>query len=169
MRVVALSLMLEIILFIKLPHISDGSFFTSVSTYLQNKNSYGPTPNPQYMRMRASEKGSNMPLCSHREPIVAQGSISVRASPRQWGCLDNIHRSNTDHSWPTCSLHNDGVIHELVCHFGVNFVVQTLHPTNTRWKISFRMKICGWKYPPLQLDWRMKTREECGGHHVPRI
>ena len=44
MKVVAMRLKMEIIPFIKLNHPSDGSSFTSVSTYLQKKKAQGANP-----------------------------------------------------------------------------------------------------------------------------
>ena len=54
MRVVAMSLQMEIIVFIQEDHPSDGSSFPSTSTYLQSKSSWCPSLNSQGLRVRMS-------------------------------------------------------------------------------------------------------------------
>ena len=87
--------------------------------------------------------GSNTPPCFHGEAIVSQCLMSIRALPWQPVGLEHSDRRHTAHSGPTCYLHNDGVIRVHVWHFGVNVVVQKMHPTNTQSKISFGMEIYG--------------------------
>ena len=60
-------LKMEIILFVKMYHPSDGSSFTSVSTYLQNNSSGYPSSNPRGVRVRASHMGPKTPLSSFNE------------------------------------------------------------------------------------------------------
>lgn len=66
MRVVMMRLKMEIVLFVKLYHSSDGSSFTSVSTYLQNNISGCLSSNPWGVSVSASHMGPIMPLSSHR-------------------------------------------------------------------------------------------------------
>ena len=87
--------------------------------------------------------GSNTPPCFHGEAIVSQCLMNLRALPWQPVGLEHSDGSHAAQSGPTCYLHNDGIIQEHVGHFGVNVVVQTLHPMNTQCKISVGMKICG--------------------------
>ena len=68
---------MEIILFVKFYHTSDGSSFTSVSTYLQNNSSGCPSYKPRCFRVSASQMCSNMPLFPHREGILSQGSMGI--------------------------------------------------------------------------------------------
>ena len=51
---VAMSLQMEIIVFIQEDHPSDGSSFESTSTYLQSKSSWCPSFNSQGLRVRMS-------------------------------------------------------------------------------------------------------------------
>ena len=70
-RVVAMSLKMDIILLPKLYHPSNGSSFTSVSTYLQKNTSGSPSSNPNVVRVRDSYMGPIMPLSPHREGVVS--------------------------------------------------------------------------------------------------
>ena len=65
MRVVAMSLQMEIIVFIQEDHPSDGSSFPSTSTYLQSKSSWCPSLNSQGLRVRMSHIWPITPLFSH--------------------------------------------------------------------------------------------------------
>ena len=49
---------------------------------------------------------------------------------------------NSTNFRPTSSLNNDGTFPEHVRHFRVNMLVQTVHPTNTQYKIIFGVKMC---------------------------
>ena len=125
-RVVAIWFKMETILLIKQFHTCDGFSFTSVSTYLQNNRSGCPSSNRQCVRIRASQMGSNTPLCSHGEAIVSQGLMGIL--PLLWQpvglqCWDG---RQTEHPGTTCSLYNDGIFHKHLQHFRVNAVVQTL-------------------------------------------
>ena len=62
---------------------SDGSSITSVSINLQNKSSGCPSQNPQGVRLRVSHMGSIMPVSSHREAVVSQGSMVIMPLPWQ--------------------------------------------------------------------------------------
>jgi len=65
MRVVAMSLQMEIIVFLQEDHPSDGSSFPSTSTYLQSKSSWCPSLNSQGLRVRMSHIWPITPLFSH--------------------------------------------------------------------------------------------------------
>ena len=81
MRVVTMRLKMKILLFIKLYHPSDGSSFTSVSTYLHNHSSGCPSFKPQGVRVSCSHMGPIMPLSTHREAVVSQGSMGLMPLP----------------------------------------------------------------------------------------
>ena len=74
---------MEIILLVKLYHTSDGSSFTSVSTYDQNNSSGCSPSNTHGVRVRASHMGPITHLYSHREAVVLQGSMGVLPLPWQ--------------------------------------------------------------------------------------
>ena len=81
MRVVAMSLQMEIILFIQEDHKSDGSPFPSTSTFLQSKISWCPSLNSQGLRVRMSHIWPITHLFSHREIVRAQGSMGIISVP----------------------------------------------------------------------------------------
>ena len=81
MRVVAIRLLLEVILFAKLYLASDGSSFTSFSIYVQNRTSGFPSLNSQSVRVRAYHMGPFKHLSCHREAVVSQGYMSIMLSP----------------------------------------------------------------------------------------
>ena len=81
MRVVAMSLQMEIIVFIQEDHPSDGSSFPSTSTYLQSKSSWCPSLNSQGLRVRLSHIWPITHLFSHREVVWAQGSMGIISVP----------------------------------------------------------------------------------------
>ena len=81
MRVVAMSLQMEIIVFIQEDHPSDGSSFPSTSTYLQSKSSWCPSLNSQGLRGRMSHIWPISQLFSHREVVWAQGSMGIISVP----------------------------------------------------------------------------------------
>jgi len=80
-RVVAMSLQMEIIVFIKEEHPFDGSSFLSTSTYLQSKSSWCPSLNSQGLRVRMSHIWPITHLYSHRESVRAQGSMGIISVP----------------------------------------------------------------------------------------
>ena len=67
----------EIILYIKLDHISEGSHSTSISTYLQNNSSSCLMNNPENVRVRDSQMDPNKSLYYHSESVVSQGLIGT--------------------------------------------------------------------------------------------
>ena len=81
MRVVAMSLQMEIIVFIQEDHPSDGSSFPSTSTDLQSKSSWCPSLNSQGLRVRLSHIWPSTHLFSHRERVRAQGSMGIISVP----------------------------------------------------------------------------------------
>ena len=123
------------------------------------KNLSVPINKPSMCEGKSSQMGWNTPLCSHRDAIVSKGSMGITPLPWQRLGLEYSDGSHTAHSGPTWPLNIDGLIHEHVWHFGVNVVVQKLHPMNTQNQISFGMSI--WLKKP-QVAWIMKTRKECG-------
>jgi len=78
---VAIRIKMEVILFVKMYHPSDGTALTSVSTYLQNKSSGCPSSNPRGVRVRAPHMPPNMPLSSHRVAVGVQCSNSIIPMP----------------------------------------------------------------------------------------
>ena len=83
MRVVAIRLKMEIIQFVKLYHPSDGSSFTSVSTYLQNNSSGRPSFNPRGVRMTFSHGIHHTPLFSQTgcfDPMLDGCNIMAMAT-----------------------------------------------------------------------------------------
>jgi len=82
MRVVAMSLQMEIIVFIQEDHPSGGSSFPSTSTYLQSKSSWCPSLNSQGLRVRMSHIWPITHLFSHRESVRAQGSMGIISVPK---------------------------------------------------------------------------------------
>ena len=88
MRVVAMSLQMEIIVFIQEDHPSDGSSFPSTSTYLQSKSSWCPSLNSQGWRVRISHIWPITHLYSHREVVWSKGSMGIVSVP-----------------WPPLALH----------------------------------------------------------------
>ena len=89
MRVVAMSLQMEIIVFIQKDHPSDGSSFPSTSTDLQSKSSWCPSLNSQCLSGRMSHIWPISHLFSHREVVWAQGSMGIISVP-----------------WPPLALHH---------------------------------------------------------------
>ena len=89
MRVVAMRLKMEIILFPKLYHPPDETSYISVSTYLQN-SSVCQSFNPLSVRVRASHMGPIWPLSSHRELFVSQGLMGIMPLPWKPGGLDHL-------------------------------------------------------------------------------
>ena len=83
MRVVTMSINIEKILFVKMYHHSQGSTFTSVSTYLQNKGSVCPSFNPQIVRVRNFHLLPNTHHSSYRVAVVPQGSLGLIPLPWQ--------------------------------------------------------------------------------------
>ena len=68
MRVVAMSIMMEIIFFIKMYHPSDGTAFRSVSVYLKNKSKRCPSSNPWSVR------GESFPNATQHAPLISQSA-----------------------------------------------------------------------------------------------
>jgi len=89
MRVVALSLQMEIICLIQEDHPSDGSSFPSTSTYLKSKVSWWPSLNSQGVWVRMSHIWPITHLFSHRDIVRAQGSMGIISVP-----------------WPPLALHH---------------------------------------------------------------
>ena len=123
LRVVGMRLKLEEILFITLYHLSDGSYFTSVSICLQYNSLWCQWSIPWGVRMRASHKG---PKCtfSHREAVKSQGSMGVmvcHGNQLDWTFEREV---NSTCSGTSCFLHNNGSFPEYICHFRVNAVFQ---------------------------------------------
>ena len=81
MRVVAMSIMMEIIFFIKMYHPSDGTAFRSVSTYLETNSSGCPLSNPQGVMGRSSNLLPNTHLSPHRMSVVISGSMGIIPLP----------------------------------------------------------------------------------------
>jgi len=88
MRVVAMSLQMEIIVFIQEEHPSDGSSSPSTLIFLQSKSSWCPSLNSQCLRLRMSHIWPITHLFSHRESVRAQGSMGILSVP-----------------WPLLALH----------------------------------------------------------------
>ena len=72
-RVVTMRLRMDMILLVKLYHPSDGSSFTSVSTYIQNNSSDFPSSIPSSGILRASHMPPNTHLSSSRVAFGPQG------------------------------------------------------------------------------------------------
>ena len=81
MRVLAMSLQMEIIVFIQEDHPSGGSSFPSTSTDLQSKSTWCPSLNSQGLRGRMSHIWPITHLFSHREVVRAQGSMGIISVP----------------------------------------------------------------------------------------
>ena len=79
--VVAMSLQMEIRVFIQEDHPSDGSSFPSTSTYLQSKSSWCPSLNSQGVRGRMSHMWPITHLLSHGEVVWSQGSMGIMSVP----------------------------------------------------------------------------------------
>lgn len=127
-------LKLDIIQFIKLQHTSDGSPFTSVSTYHQNNCLGCPLSNLQGVRVRASHIWPIMPsLLTERLfcPNSYWASCHCHGNQLAWTFQS---KGNSAHSGPTCSLHKNGPFPEHVLHFRVNVIFQTLQLMNTHEK-----------------------------------
>ena len=90
MRVVAMRLKMELILFLKLYHPHDGTSFTLVSTYLQNHGSGCPSYNPRVLRVRPSHMGKILPLYAQSEPVMSQGSMGIMPLPLKPVVLDHL-------------------------------------------------------------------------------
>ena len=88
MEVVAMSLKMEIRVFIQEDHKSDGSPFPSTSTFLQSKSSWCPSLNSQGLRLRMSHIWPITHLFSHRDVVWSQGSKGIISVP-----------------WPPLALH----------------------------------------------------------------
>jgi len=88
MRVVAMSLQMEIRVFIQEDHPSDGTSLPSTSTYLQCKSSWCPSLNSQALSMSIYHIWSLTHIFSHREFVWSQGSMPIISVP-----------------WPPLSLH----------------------------------------------------------------
>ena len=84
----AIRLYMEIILFFKVYHPSNGSSFTLVSTYFQNNSLGCQWSNPRGVIVTFYHMGPITPLSSHREPIVSQGFMGIIPFPGQPICLD---------------------------------------------------------------------------------
>ena len=103
MRVVAMSLQMEIIVFLQEDHPSDGSNFPSTSTNLQSKSSWSPSLNSQGLRVRISHIWPITHLFSHRQVVRSQGSMGIISVP-----------------WPPLRLHlSEG--RQLHTHWGTKF------------------------------------------------
>ena len=132
MRVVAMRLKLEIILFRKLHHPSDGSSFTSVSTYFQKNSSGRPSSNTRCAKVRTYQmEAQTCPFA----PTVRQLCNNV-----PWAschCLGNKfpwtfqRESISAHSGPSCYLHKDGSFLKHMRHFSVHVVFQTASQEST--------------------------------------
>ena len=73
---VVLRIKMEIILFIKLYYTFDGSSLYQYQ-HTSRTTAHGSHHSTlKVLRVRASQMGSNTPLCSHREAIVLQGLMS---------------------------------------------------------------------------------------------
>ena len=94
MEVVAMSLKMEIRVFIQEDHPSDGSSFPSTSTDLQSKSSWCPSLNSQGVRVRMSHIWPITHLFSHREVVWSQGSMGILSVP--WPLL-GLHLSEERH------------------------------------------------------------------------
>ena len=81
MKVVNIRLRLEIILIVEFYNTSDGSSFTSVSTYFQKKSSGCLSYNPRSVWMSAFYMGSKTHLSSQRETVVSQDSMGIIPLP----------------------------------------------------------------------------------------
>ena len=107
MRVLAMRLKVEIILFIKLYHPSDGSSFTSVSTYLQKKKAQGA--NPPTLDVWGWEFltwAHHAPLFSQRGCCVTRidGHLAIAVAV---SCPGPFKGKATQHTRPTCYPQND--------------------------------------------------------------
>jgi len=87
MSVVAMSLQMEIRVFIPEDHPSDGSSFPSTSTYLQSKSSWCPSLNSQGVRGRMSHMWPITHLFSHREVVGHKAPwASYQCHVQRWDC-----------------------------------------------------------------------------------
>jgi len=93
-RVVAMRLQMEILVFIKEDHSSDGTSFPSTSTYLQSKSSWCPSLNSQGLRVTLSHRWPITHLFSHREVVWSPGSMGIISVP--WPPL-GMHLSERRH------------------------------------------------------------------------
>ena len=85
---------------VKFYHTSDGSSFTSVSTYLQKKCSGLLLSNPWCVRVRASQIGSNIPFWSHSDDIVSQDFMGIMSLPWKPVGLALSDRRQATHTGP---------------------------------------------------------------------
>ena len=142
MRVVTMRLKMEITLYVKFYHTSDGLAFISVSTFLQNKCSECPKSKPPGVRLRASHMGSITPLSPHKEAVVSMAQWALFHFCGIQLAWTFQRECNSINAGPTCSLNNDGSFPKNVWHFRENMVFETLHTMKPLYKISFGKKIC---------------------------
>jgi len=164
MRVVALGLKLEIILFIKL-----------------YQPFYGSSLHQYQHISRTSAQGSHHPtlIVSWWEilkgalacPFPITGKLLCHKAwelPLQQVGLEHSDRSHSSHSGTSCFLYNDGVVPEYVWQLGSTWLLNTTSH-NTQWKISLEMKIIGWKRPGPKEPGEWKQEKSVEEYHVWRI
>jgi len=154
---VAMSLQMEIIVFIQEDHTSDGSSFPSTSTFLQSKSSWCPSLSSQGLRVRLSHIWPITHLVSHREGVCSQGSMGIiSVYGHHW--VAPFRRLATPHTGEPNFLCHDGSVIICVARQGHVLSQSQLH-TNTEYRISFGEKTYHSKHPNKSpLDNEIKER-----------
>ena len=142
-------------------HTSDGSSFTSISTYLQNKSSGCLSSKPQGVRVRASHMPSHKHLSSDRVTVRPQFSMGILPLPWQPVGLELIDGK------PLCPLwaHLLSILFWLfpwicVAIQGQTFISKTASKNHTV-LLSFGKEYM-WVRPIFQIDWSLITRKKWG-------
>jgi len=161
MAVVAMSLKMEIVVFIQEDHPSDGSSFPSTSTYLQSKSSWCPSLNSQGLRVRMSHIWSITHLFSHWVFWITWLHAHHTSAMALSGTAP-FRRKATPHPGEHNSLYHDGSLITCVALHG-QVLSQSLPHTNTQYRISFGEKRYHSKHPN-KITWTMKSRNDWGEH-----
>ena len=68
-----------------------------------------PLSNPWFVRVTASSMGPILPLSSHMEPFLSQGSMGIMLLPWKPAGLDHLEGRQICSFWAHLSLQNDGI------------------------------------------------------------
>ena len=146
MRVVAMTLQMEIIVFIQKDHPSDGSSFPSTSTDLQSKSSWCPSFNSQGLRGRLSHIWPITLLFSHREVVLGTRLHGHDIRTMATSGTAPFRRKAPPHPGEPNFLYHDGSLITCAALQG-QVLSQSLLHTNTQYRISFGEKRYRSKHP----------------------
>ena len=158
MRVVAMSLQMEIIVFIQEDHPSDGSSFPSTSTDLQSKSSWCPSLNSQGLRVRMSHIWPITHLFSHRERVRAQGSMGILSVPWPLLALHLSKEGNSTH-WGTQLSLSWWISDNMWSTSGSSAFSVTASHEYTGQNLFWREKM-SLQTPKQNITWTMKSRDD---------